>query len=450
MELAIKGCNRTHIRYNDEVLSGPCCEEADRLEAEIAEVCGVVNAAQARLVDLVASVIETGAWDVCGIRSVEHWLCWKCGVSAGRARSLVAVASRVKELPATRAAFGSGELSIDQVGVIARHVPAHVESQACDLALLATVEQLQRVLPRYSLVHPLPKADSQEPASEVAPEPSPPEPDFARRVSFGSADDGSWQLVAHLGPAEGALVERALSAARDELYAAKDHRQGSAATPGDVSWADAFVAMADRSLSDTARLRPARDRHLMVIHLRSDGDAYKSSLHLGPALPDALRRQLGCDGRIRPVFEAGGVALSVGRTQRIVPERTRMAVEDRDGGCRVPGCTQRRWLEVHHLVHWEDGGATNTENLLALCSHHHHLHHKGRLGIQGDADKPDGVTFSDERGRPIEARGRPVPVKSLQVGVAGLGLRPTKWIHPSGEHLNPKYVQFHEAAALVV
>ncbi len=174
------------------------------------------------------------------------------------------------------------------------------------------------------------------------------------------------------------------------------------------------------------------------------------SLHLGPALPDSLRRQLGCDGRIRPVFEAGGVALSVGRTQRIVPERTRMAVEDRDGGCRVPGCTQRRWLEVHHVVHWEDGGATNTENLLALCSHHHRLHHKGRLGIQGDADKPDGVTFSDERGRLIEACGRPVPVKSLQVGVAGLGLPLTKWIHPSGEHLNPKYVQFHEPAALVL
>ncbi|MDQ6798093.1 MAG: HNH endonuclease, partial [Actinomycetota bacterium] len=50
------------------------------------------------------------------------------------------------------------------------------------------------------------------------------------------------------------------------------------------------------------------------------------------------------------------------------PNRTRLAIEERDGGCRVPGCDRTRWLHVHHVVHWEDGGATDTSNLMSLCS----------------------------------------------------------------------------------
>ncbi|MFN2504352.1 MAG: HNH endonuclease [Acidimicrobiales bacterium] len=55
---------------------------------------------------------------------------------------------------------------------------------------------------------------------------------------------------------------------------------------------------------------------------------------------------------------------------------------------------------MHHLRHWEDGGTTDTENLLALCAHHHRLHHRGGLGMAGNADDPDGIVFTDERDDP--------------------------------------------------
>ena len=42
-------------------------DEAARLEAEVARVCGTINAATARLVELIARVIETGAWEGHGI-----------------------------------------------------------------------------------------------------------------------------------------------------------------------------------------------------------------------------------------------------------------------------------------------------------------------------------------------------------------------------------------------
>jgi len=73
--------------------------EASRLEAEMAEVCGVINAATGRLVDLIARVLETGSWQGVGIRSPEQWVAWKCGFSAGRARSLVRMARRLASCP---------------------------------------------------------------------------------------------------------------------------------------------------------------------------------------------------------------------------------------------------------------------------------------------------------------------------------------------------------------
>ncbi|UDF22621.1 HNH endonuclease signature motif containing protein, partial [Rhodococcus qingshengii] len=58
-----------------------------------------------------------------------------------------------------------------------------------------------------------------------------------------------------------------------------------------------------------------------------------------------------------------------------VPQRRALAV--RDGGCAFPGCgTPSGWCDAHHIVHWNDGGPTDLDNLVLLCGHHHRtLHH---------------------------------------------------------------------------
>ena len=109
-----------------------------------------------------------------------------------------------------------------------------------------------------------------------------------------------------------------------------------------------------------------------------------------------------CDGTISPVFVADARPVSVGRSQRIVPERTRRVVLHRDKKCRNPLCAATRGLEVHHVVHWLDWGETETDNLIALCRRCHRDHHLGRLDISGNADLPDGITFRDEHGRIID------------------------------------------------
>jgi hypothetical protein len=164
-------------------------------------------------------------------------------------------------------------------------------------------------------------------------------------------------------------------------------------------------------------------------------------VHRGLALPDSLRRYLTCDGTLRPIHEVGGIPVSVGRTHRTVPDRTRVVVEDRDRGCRVPGCDRQRWLHIHHVVHWEDGGPTDTSNLVAICPRHHRLHHLGQLGVAGDADRPDGLVFTDQRGQPLAGSGPPVPPTGpLETTASDLGIRPAGWRHPTGERLDARWI----------
>nr|MDQ6945897.1 13E12 repeat family protein [Actinomycetota bacterium] len=296
--------------------------KADRLEDDIAEVCGILNVATGRLVALIGRVLASESYAGAGIRSPEQWVAWKCGVSLARARTLVTMARRLPELPETRAALEAGQLAEDQVAVICRHTPAHNDAEVAELARSATVAQLRRILGRHTFAKP-----TIDPKPEPEPEP--------RRVNFGFGDDGLFVLSAVLPADEGAVLERALGVYRQKLLGADADYSD---TPKVVSWADALVAMAEASLASEAIARPHYARHLVVIHLGTDdtGEA-NGHLHLGPALPDGLRRFMTCDAKARVQHDVRGKPLSVGRTARIVPNRTRLAIEERDGGCRVPG-----------------------------------------------------------------------------------------------------------------
>lgn len=408
---------------------------AAELEHEIGEVCGVLNATTGRLVSLLARVLETESWQGWGVRSASHWVAWRCGVSPARARALVHMARKLATMPETRAALEQGELCEDQVAVVCRHAPASFDGEAATLARSATVVQLRRVLGSY----PFDDEAEKDPAEPQEPESSP-EP---RRVSFGTTERGTWQLSAELPADEGALVERAIVAARDELFRAGEHDQVANPRPAHVDWADAFVAMADRSLGGESR--PHHDRNVVLLHVASTPQGGTTGhLHLGAGLGEGLRRFVGCDARIRPVLESGGKAVSVGRAFRTVPDRTRIVIEERDRGCRVPGCDRSRWLHVHHIKHWEDGGGSDTENLLALCHRHHRLHHLGGLGIEGNADDPEGVHFTDDRGRPLDATGRPIlPGQRFDRAARALGIPAAAWSHPTGERLEPHWVHLN-------
>jgi hypothetical protein len=414
----------------------------------VASLAADLHDAHARLVDFVAAVLADGSWQAAGLRSPEHWLMLRAGLSRGQAAAVVLLARRAQELPATAAALRQGRISLDQAAVVARHTPAAFDTTVAEFAQHATVTQLQRTVTRYDFTLQPDSVDDRgrglpgeirpgehdrEEGEAAAIKPEPVEP---AHLSMGLDADGRFRLR-YDAPAEvGALVEAALTEAKDHLFhtlapdSDRDADGGVSeeqkrALNGDVlhpdrsctdggrprvTWADALLVLATRSLD-------AATSHTSTSHTSTTGDGasggaarrarYRVQVHLDtdgawltgrPRLPAHITDQLTCDGTLTPVWETDGHPVNVGRTQRVVPHRTRVLVLDRDRGCRFPGCGSTRHLEIHHLTHWRDGGPTDDTNLLGLCTFHHDGHHRGEFTITGDPTRPDGLTFTTDTG----------------------------------------------------
>jgi hypothetical protein len=84
---------------------------------------------------------------------------------------------------------------------------------------------------------------------------------------------------------------------------------------------------------------------------------------------------------------------------RSIPPALRRALNARDQGCRFPGCTNKRFVDAHHVHHWAHGGETKASNLVILCRLHHRKVHEGGVQIQILDDgafrfvKPNGESF---------------------------------------------------------
>ena len=418
--------------------------DIEQIDAGLNEVAGHVNAQHARLVDLtVALLADESAWAGPGVYRAEQYLAWKTGLSLTRAKQIVTIARRATELPVSMDAFRRGELAVDQVYAIALRAPWWSDREVCELARYATVHQLRNALGRYpfpEIANPMATPEPQpEPADEPdgsdnsddestvepSPEPTPAAPTPpADRIWFGLGDDGRFRLNVECDELTGMVLTNTLRDARDQLF-----QNGHV----DVTWVDALREVAERSLTsitDAAR----RDRYRVHIHIDTDGSC--SDDH-GWDLSESIRRYVTCDGLLTPTLIEAGIPISVGRSRRAIPERTRRIVILRDQGCAVPGCTQTHLLEVHHIIHWEDDGPTDTFNLIALCPHHHRLHHKGILGIAGNAD--DGtVVFTDRDGNLLKPSGaRPEPPGAPPPPPDGT------YQHPLGERLDYEWLYFN-------
>lgn len=104
----------------------------------------------------------------------------------------------------------------------------------------------------------------------------------------------------------------------------------------------------------------------------------------GAPWPASELGRLLCDCELtRIVVDSDGAPLDLGRTQRLFTSAQRRAVTVRDGGCGWPSCpAPARWCELHHIRWWDrDGGGTDVDNAIALCSYHHHQVHRRDLTI---------------------------------------------------------------------
>jgi len=399
---------------------------------EIAQVQGVINVAEGRLVELTRMAAAIGVSGGDNLPPAK-WLAWRAGIAPGRANDIVRLAKRAEELPHTMAALTAGALTLDQAAEVARHVPARYEQSAARVAQCCTVRQLRQALPCYRDPKPGDDADSRD----------------GRSVASG-VDDRGWWLRARLPEAEGAVVDQALRAMHEDLkrQATADAPVGVDSEP--VRAPDSLVALAETALQAGEAARPGTDRYVVHAHLEAGPAGVQLMTHLGVVLPEGQRRQILCDTRLRAIVHEGVAPVGIGRTTRVVNRRLRRAIEHRDRGCAVPGCGRNTNLDIHHIVHWEDGGPTEASNPVTLCRYHHTCHHTGTLGLEGNADLPrhgaPGVVFTNSWGHPLAASGQPIrpvtppadahPQMRVATEARRAGIASHRYVPPTGERLD--------------
>ena len=143
------------------------------------------------------------------------------------------------------------------------------------------------------------------------------------------------------------------------------------------------------------------ERYQVMVHcdaatLAEAGEPGRSDLD-GIRVSAETSRRMACDAAVVAMVHAkDGAVLSVGRRTRTIPPHIRRALEERDRGCRFPGCGCR-FTEAHHVKHWADGGETSLRNTLLLCRRHHRAVHEGRIKVSVNGDET--VLFFTPKGR---------------------------------------------------
>ncbi|HET6450370.1 MAG TPA: DUF222 domain-containing protein, partial [Spirochaetia bacterium] len=144
------------------------------------------------------------------------------------------------------------------------------------------------------------------------------------------------------------------------------------------------------------------ERFQVMVHidqeaLASDG-AWAGTLEDGSRVSAETLRRVACDCGLVAVGH-DGETLDIGRRARSIPSAIRRALMLRDRGCAFPGCTHTQFLHAHHIEHWLHGGKTSVDNLVMLCTFHHHLVHEGGWTVSTVADGT--LTFHSPAGLPL-------------------------------------------------
>jgi hypothetical protein len=107
-------------------------------------------------------------------------------------------------------------------------------------------------------------------------------------------------------------------------------------------------------------------------------------LDTGVAISAGDARRLSCNAGLVPVvLDGASRPLDLGRTKRLHTDAQRKALAAVYDTCGIDGCERPfSWCEIHHLTPWEDGGATDLDNALPVCGHHHRRAHDDRFDLR--------------------------------------------------------------------
>jgi len=399
------------------------CRRSEALGNEITELCGYINAATHRLLEMIREFDQDEHWHLDGICSCAHWLNWKCGIGMNAAREKVRVANALGELPKISASYAKGELSYSKVRAMTRVATTDNEDYLLMIAHHGTAYHMETLVRKYRRAK---KLQDLEEANKQHDE---------RSLQVFYEHDGSITLNVRLPAEKGALVLKAIELAMeneqnlesgrseqagneeatDPDVSAETHEAAGADNdseeisddllPFDLRKADALVDIAESYLANGPSSSSSAERYQVVLHVSAEtltnceGDI--SHIEDGPRVSAETSRRICCDAGISVLSEdEDGTLLNIGRKSRIIPPAMRRALKARDENCRFPGCTHKYYIDGHHIKHWSDGGETSLDNLVQLCRYHHRLVHEGGFSCTKNAEgkiefrNPDGILIA--------------------------------------------------------
>ena len=404
----------------------PRVVELERIGDEIAELSAHLDAATARLLTLIREFDIGEGWNT-GFRSCAHWLAWRVGLDLGAARERVRVARALEALPLLAEALARGELSYAKVRALTRVATPETEAQLLTVGRAGSAYHVERIVRGWRRV------DRQVETRETA------QCHRSRALNLHYDEEGMLVVHGRLTPEVGALLRRALDAARESLYQTA-RTEGTITLPTEPSGAtpslgqqqaDALALLAETALHQGLDPGTSGGRYQVVVHvdaavLADPEQPGQSVLEDGPHVSAETSQRLSCDAsRTWMRHDGEGRVVEVGVRTRTIPPALRRALQHRDQGCRFPGCGVRTG-QGHHIRHWAQGGPTTLSNLAILCRRHHRAVHEEGFQVARALDgelqfrRPDGRPVPDV---PPPPPASPHPVEAIRARNAREGVR---------------------------
>ena len=316
--------------------------ELDRLGDEIALLSAHLEAATGRLLDLIREFDARAGWGN-GFRSCAHWLSWRVGLDPGAARERVRVARALGTLPLLAEALARGELSYAKVRALTRVATPETEAR-----LLAVGRRGRRPTSRGSCGAGggwTARGGAGECAAARAPGASHPPRRGRHGGRPGTADAGGG------GPAR----EGAGGSGRDAVPAKAQGERGCPFGRPDHESAAARSAAGGRPGAGGGDPRCTRARSRQPWGALPGGGTrrrcrcwrtrssrgsrpWRTATHVSAE----TSQRLACDAsRVVMSHDEAGRVMEIGARTRTIPPALRRALQQRDRGCRFPGCGVR-------------------------------------------------------------------------------------------------------------
>jgi hypothetical protein len=376
-----------------------------RAEEDFAELQRASELLEAERLRRLADLERRGVHQRDGHVSAASWLATSFKVGWGEAKQQLRTARGLEEMPETKTALESGEVSLAaaKVLVAAREADpeafSRCEPELVEAARVHQVRDLQRVTTQWRQMVERERGLGGDEALRQM-----------RRLHVSRTFGGMVRLDGDLDPETGETVLTAIRAVMDtEARSGVEDARFPAQRRADAL-AEVCRQWLDRS--DRPLVGGERPHVTVTVSLEALRDLEGSAEldHTGP-VPVEVARRLACDASIVRVVMAGASEpLDLGRMTRVPSPAQRRAVILRDGHCRFPDCDRPpAWSDVHHIAHWPDGGRTDMCNLILLCRRHHTMcHARDGFGLRLEDGRPvfrrpDGSVLEDtsERAPPL-------------------------------------------------